>query len=88
MKISGKLLKKIILEEVKKVFEEEERSSRDVERVAQSVEKATGFESKIAAINTQEELEELLQFVISKLDPKKINATRAKRAIKTIYSKL
>lgn len=80
-------MKKIILEEVKKVFEKQD-GSKDVERVAQSVEKATGFESKIAAINTQEELEELLQFVISKLDPQKINASRAKKAMKTIYSKL
>ena len=87
MKISGQLLKRIILEEVKKVFENEE-GSKDVERVAQPVEKAAGFESKIKAINTQEELEELLQFVISKLDPKKINATRAKKAMKTIYNKL
>jgi len=87
MNISGQLLKKIILEEVKKVFEKQD-GSKDVERVAQSVEKATGFESKIAAINTQEELEELLQFVISKLDPQKINASRAKKAMKTIYSKL
>jgi len=86
MKISGKQLKEIILEEIQKVFEEE--GSKDVKRVAQSVEKATGFESKIAAINTQEELEELLQFVISKLDSQKINATRAKRAIKAIYNKL
>lgn len=86
MKISGKQLKEIILEEIQKVFEEE--GSKDVKRVAQSVEKATGFESKIAAINTQEELEELLQFVISKLDPQKINASRAKRAMKTIYNKL
>lgn len=84
MKISGQLLKKIIKEEVTKVLEK----SKDVEKVAQSVEKASGFESKIAAINTQEELEELLQFVMSKLDPKKIDANRAKRAIKTIYSKL
>ncbi len=87
MKISGQLLKKIILEEVKKVFEKQD-GSKDVERVAQSVEKATGFESKIASINTQEELEELLQFVISKLDPQKINASRAKKAMKTIYNKL
>ena len=84
MKISGQLLKKIILEEVTKVLEK----SKDVERVAQSVQKASGFESRIAAINTQEELEELLQFVMSKLDPKKIDANRAKRAIKTIYNKL
>ena len=75
MKISGQLLKKIILEEVTKVLEK----SKDAERVAQSVEKATGFESKIKSINTQEELEELLQFVMSKLDPQKINANRAKR---------
>ncbi len=88
MKISGQFLKKIILEEVKKVLENEEEGSKDVKRVAQSVEKATGFESKIASINTQEELEELLQFVISKLDPRKINATRAKKAMKTIYNKL
>ena len=87
MKISGQLLKKIILEEVQKVLENE-KGSKDVERVAQSVEKASGFESKIASINTQEELEELLQFVISKLDPLKINATRAKKAMKTIYNKL
>lgn len=87
MKISGQLLKRIILEEVKKVLENEE-GSKDVERVAQSVEKTTGFESKINAINTQEELEELLQFVISKLNPQKINATRAKKAMKTIYNKL
>ncbi len=80
-------MKKIILEEVKKVFEKQD-GSKDVERVAQSVEKATGFESKIASINTQEELEELLQFVISKLDPQKINASRAKKAMKTIYNKL
>jgi len=84
VKISGQLLKKIILEEVTKVLEK----SKDVERVAQSVQKASGFESRIAAINTQEELEELLQFVMSKLDPKKIDANRAKRAIKTIYNKL
>ncbi len=84
MKVSGQLLKKIILEEVTKVLEK----SKDAERVAQSVEKATGFESRIQAINTQEELEELLQFVMSKLDPKKINATRAKRALKTIFNKL
>ena len=58
------------------------------ERVAQAVSKASGFESKIAAINTQEELEELLQFVMSKLDPQKINATRAKRALRNIFSKL
>jgi len=84
VKVSGQLLKKIILEEVTKVLEK----SKDAERVAQSVEKATGFESRIQAINTQEELEELLQFVMSKLDPKKINATRAKRALKTIFNKL
>lgn len=84
MKISGQLLKKIILEEVTKVLEK----SKDAERVAQSVEKATGFESKIKSINTQEELEELLQFVMSKLDPQKINANRAKRALKTIFNKL
>lgn len=84
MKISGQLLKKIIKEEVTKVLEK----SKDAERVAQSVEKATGFESKIAAINTQEELEELLQFVMSKLDPQKIDAARAKRALKTIFNKL
>lgn len=84
MKISGKELNKIIKEEVIKVLEK----SKDAERVAQSVEKATGFEAKIAAINTQEELEELLQFVISKLDPKKIDATRLKRALKAMYSKL
>lgn len=84
MKISGKELNKIIKEEVIKVLEK----SRDAEKVAQSVEKATGFESRIAAINTQEELEELLQFVMSKLDPKKINAARAKRALKSIHNKL
>ena len=84
MKISGQLLEKIIREEVSKKLQE----SKDAERVAQSVEKATGFESKVKAINTQEELEELLQFVMSKLDPKKINATRAKRALKTIFTKL
>ena len=84
MKISGQLLKKIILEEVTKVLEK----SKDAERVAQSVEKATGFESKIKSINTQEELEELLQFVMSKLDPQKISANRAKRALKTIFNKL
>ncbi len=84
MKISGKELNKIIKEEITKVLEK----SKDAERVAQSVEKAVGFESKIAAINTQEELEELLQFVMSKLDPKKINATRAKRAVRTIYNAL
>lgn len=84
MKISGQLLKKIILEEVTKVLEK----SKDVEKVAQSVEKSTGFEAKIAAINTEEELAQLLQFVISKLDPNKINANRVKRAIKTIYNKL
>ena len=86
MKISGQLLKKIILEEITKVLENEK--SKDVEKVAQSVEKSTGFEAKIAAINTEEELAQLLQFVISKLDPNKINANRVKRAIKTIYSKL
>ena len=84
MKISGQLLKKIIKEEVTKVLEK----TKDAERVAQSVEKATGFESKIAAINTQEELEELLQFVLSKLDPQKIDSNRAKRALKTTFSKL
>ena len=84
MKISGQLLKKIILEEVTKVLEK----SKDAERVAQSVEKATGFESKIKAINTQEELEELLQFVMSKLDPQKIDSARAKKALKTIFNKL
>lgn len=84
MKISGQLLKKIIKEEVTKILEK----SKDAERVAQSVEKATGFASKIAAINTQEELEELLQFVLSKLDPQKIDANRAKRALKTTFSKL
>ncbi len=84
MKISGQLLKKIILEEVTKVLEK----TKDAERVAQSVEKATGFEAKIKAINTQEELEELLQFVISKLDPQKIDGNRAKRALRTIFSKL
>ena len=84
MKISGKELNKIIKEEVIKVLEK----SRDAEKVAQSVEKATGFESRIAAINTQEELEELLQFVISKLDPKKIDANRLKRALKAMYSRL
>lgn len=84
MKISGQLLEKIIREEVSKKLQE----SKDVERVAQSVEKATGFESKIKAINTQEELEELLQFVMSKLDPQKIDATRAKRALKVIHNKL
>ena len=60
MKISGKELNKIIKEEITKVLEK----SKDAERVAQSVEKATGFEAKISAINTQEELEELLQFVM------------------------
>ena len=84
MKISGKELNKIIKEEVSKVLEK----SKDAERVAQSVEKATGFEAKIGAINTQEELEELLQFVMSKLDPSKIDATRAKRALKVIHNKL
>jgi len=84
MKISGQLLKKIILEEVQKIFEK----SKDAERVAQSVEKSTGFESRIKSINTQEELEELLQFVISKLDTQKIDSTRAKRALKAIYNKL
>ncbi len=84
MKISGKELNKIIKEEITKVLEK----SKDAERVAQSVEKATGFEARIAAINTQEELEELLQFVISKLDPSKIDATRLKRALKTMYNKL
>ena len=84
MKISGQLLKKIIKEEVTKVLEK----TKDAERVAQSVEKATGFESKIAAINTQEELEELLQFVLSKLDPQKIDSNRAKRALKTTFNKL
>jgi hypothetical protein len=84
MKISGQLLKKIIKEEVIKVLEK----TKDAERVAQSVEKATGFESKIAAINTQEELEELLQFVLSKLDPQKIDSNRAKRALKTTFNKL
>tara|TARA_B100000927_G_C16389599_1_gene438780 strand:+ start:27 stop:281 length:255 start_codon:yes stop_codon:yes gene_type:complete len=84
MKISGQLLKKIILEEVTKVLEK----SKDAERVAQSVEKATGFEARIRAINTQEELEELLQFVISKLDPQKIDATRTKRALRTVFTKL
>ena len=84
MKISGKELNKIIKEEVVKILEK----SKDAERVAQSVEKATGFEAKIATINTQEELEELLQFVLSKLDPKKIDNNRAKRALKIIYSKL
>lgn len=84
MKISGKELNKIIKEEITKVLEK----SKDAERVAQAVSKASGFESKIAAINTQEELEELLQFVMSKLDPQKINATRAKRALRNIFSKL
>lgn len=84
MKISGKELNKIIKEEITKVLEK----SKDAERVAQSVEKATGFEARIAAINTQEELEELLQFVISKLDPSKIDPTRAKRALKVIHNKL
>lgn len=84
MKISGKELNKIIKEEVTKVLEK----SKDAERVAQAVSKASGFEAKVAAINTQEELEELLQFVMSKLDPQKINATRAKRALKNIFSKL
>lgn len=84
MKISGQLLEKIIREEVSKKLQE----SKDAERVAQSVEKATGFESKVKAINTQEELEELLQFVMSKLDPQKIDATRAKRALKVIHNKL
>lgn len=84
MKISGKELNKIIKEEVAKVLEK----SKDAERVAQSVEKATGFEARIAAINTQEELEELLQFVVSKLDPKKIDANRLKRALKVMYNKV
>ena len=84
MKISGQLLRRIILEEVAKVLEK----SKDVERISQSVEKATGFESKIASINTQEELEELLQFVVSKLDTQKVNATLVKRALKTIQNKL
>ena len=88
MKISGQLLKMIISEEVKKVMEAEGKVSKDVEKVSQSVEKASGFESKIAAINTQQELEELLQFVISKLNPQKIDASRAKRALKSIYNKL
>ena len=77
-------MEKIIREEVSKKLQE----SKDAERVAQSVEKATGFESKVKAINTQEELEELLQFVMSKLDPQKIDATRAKRALKVIHNKL
>ena len=84
MKISGKELNKIIKEEVTKIIEK----SKDAERVAQSVEKATGFEARIAAINTQEELEELLQFVVSKLDPKKIDANRLKRALKVMYNKV
>jgi len=84
MKISGKELNKIIKEEITKVLEK----SKDAERVAQSVEKATGFEAKISAINTQEELEELLQFVMSKLDPQKIDAARAKRALKVIHNQL
>ncbi len=73
MKISGQLLKKIILEEIAKVVENQ-KSSKDVEKVAQSVEKSSGFEAKIAAINTEEELAQLLQFVISKLDSKKFSA--------------
>ena len=84
MKISGQLLRRIILEEVAKDLEK----TKDVERISQSVEKATGFESKIASINTQEELEELLQFVVSKLDTQKVNATLVKRALKTIQNKL
>lgn len=83
MKISGKELSKIIKEEVTKVLE-----SKDAERVAQAVSKSSEFEARIAAINTQEELEELLQFVVSKLDPSKIDATRLKRALKAMHSKL
>lgn len=84
MKISGQLLEKIIKEEISKVLEQ----NKDVERVTQAVSKASGFEARIKSINTQEELEELLKFVMSKLDTKKINATKAKRAIKTIYNAL
>ena len=77
-------MNKIIKEEITKVLEK----SKDAERISQAISKASGFESRIAAINTQEELEELLRFVMSKLDSEKINATRAKRALKTIYSAL
>lgn len=88
MKISGQLLKKIIKEEVQKFLEQEEEMSKDVEKVSQSISKATGFEQTIKSINTQEELEELLQFVISELDPMKINSQKAKKALRTIFNKL
>jgi SepF-like predicted cell division protein (DUF552 family) len=87
MKISGQLLTKIIKEEVQKFLEQEE-VSKDVEKVSQSISKASGFEQRIKSINTQEELEELLQFVLSELDPMKINSQKAKKALRTIFNKL
>lgn len=87
MKISGQLLTKIIKEEVQKFLEQEEMSG-DVEKVSQSISNASGFEQRIKSINTQEELEELLQFVLSELDPMKINSQKAKKALRTIFNKL
>ena len=88
MKISGQLLKKIIKEETMKVLEQEGEVSKDAEMVSQAISKASGFEQRIGSINNQKELEDLLQFVVSKLDPKKINAQVVKRSLKTIFDKL
>lgn len=88
MKISGQLLKKIIKEETMKVLEQEGEISSDAEKASQAISKASGFEQKIQAINNQKELEDLLQFMVSKLDPKKMNAQVVKRSLKTIFDKL
>ena len=82
MKISGQLLKKIILEEVTKILE------GDADKVAQGIEKSSGFERKIAAINTQKELDQLMQFVVSKLDPSKITPEMMKKTLRKIYTNL
>ena len=80
-------MKKIILEEVRKVFEQDELS-KDVKKISQSISKAPGFEQRIKAVNTQQELEELLQLIISELDPMRIGPDKAKKALRAIFSKL
>jgi hypothetical protein len=86
MKVSGEVLKSIIVEEVQKFLEQE--MSKDVERISQSISKAPGFEQRIKSVNTQQELEELLQLIISKLDPMRIGPDKAKKALRAIFNKL
>lgn len=88
MKISGQLLKMIIHEEVKKLILKEAEVKSDVEKVSKSIEKATGFEQKIANISTRDELTQFLQFIFSKMNSNKIKPEMAKRALKDILAKL